>query len=69
VEVMRGFCGVGNGVAGRAPLVSLLFDFPWFRLPTFETGICARISRSSEADFIPGPGMRVVGLDRILEKK
>ena len=69
VEVMQWFGDVRDGVARCYPLVSLLFHLPWLGLAAFEARISARIGRAAEADLIPRPGMRVVGLDRILQQQ
>ena len=48
----------------RRPFVALLLDFPRLRFAAFEAHVGARVSRTAEADLVPGPRMRVVGFGR-----
>jgi choline dehydrogenase-like flavoprotein len=47
------------------PFVTLLLRFPRLRLTAFEAHVSAWVGRAAKTDFIPSPGMRVVGIRAI----
>src|SRR5690242_12204768 len=53
-----------RGSRGR-PFVTLLLRFPRLRLTALEAHVGAWVGRSAKTDFIPSPGMRVVGIRAI----
>src|SRR5579863_7534369 len=65
VVVRRVVHFVGNGGLRREPVVAILFDFPRFWLAAFKACVGTRVGRTAEADLVPGPGVRVIGIDGI----
>src|SRR5947209_350649 len=53
----------------RFPFVALFVHFPGLWLATFKAHIAARISGTTETDFVPGKGMSIVCFYRILHQQ
>ena len=58
---------IGQAYGRSDPFVASFLDFPWLRFAALQANICARISRPSKPDLVPGPGMRVIHFDAILK--
>src|SRR5947209_20506895 len=63
------FVLIGQRVRRRGPLISLLLHLPWLRLPLLQAEIAARVGRAAKPDLVPGVGMRVVGVDGVLNEQ
>src|SRR5579863_9903759 len=69
VGLIRWLKYIGKRTCRCLPFVALLVDFPRLRLPVFEPHIATRIGWATEANLIPGVGMRVVGINYVLHKQ
>ena len=69
MQMMGGFGGIRDGIRRRVPVVTTWLNFPRLRLASLKACVGAGIRRTTKADLIPSPGMRVVAFERILHEE
>src|SRR3954453_7247077 len=59
----------GQGIDRRIPLVACFLGLPWLRKTVLKPHIPARICGSAKTNLIPGPGVRVIRSDTVVQEK